>query len=263
VVWKADYMPFGEDYQITSTHENDKMFVGKEKDKETGLYYFGARYLEPMIGRFISPDPVGAVGLKTGKVDHTSLLNPQRLNRYSYSLNNPYKYVDPDGKWPYWIHQNHITSALGGVLPQHDINILRNQQQVMDRPGMLGGTYTDPNMHALAGQVAGQWQTPVQAWEGANSFVRSELALARELERGRQHDEALIHLGNAIHTMQDSTSPAHEGYQRDPGALDYPGHYSRERNEGDRGPAIDAMARKAYDIFMSKGPIPKEVLPRP
>jgi len=98
MVWKADYMPFGEDYQITSTHENDKMFVGKEKDKETGLYYFGARYLEPMIGRFISPDPVGAVDSKTGKINKIIIRDPQRINSYAYGLNNPYKYVDPDGE---------------------------------------------------------------------------------------------------------------------------------------------------------------------
>ena len=94
VVWRADYLPFGEENITSGTLENDFRFVGKENDKETGLHYFGARYMEAMIGRFISPDPVGAVNPTKGKVDQTSLLNPQRLNRYSYSLNNPYKYLD-------------------------------------------------------------------------------------------------------------------------------------------------------------------------
>jgi RHS repeat-associated protein len=229
MVWQADYLPFGEENLTSGTLENDFRFVGKENDKETGLYYFGARYMEAMIGRFISPDPVGAVSPTKGRVDQTSLLNAQRLNRYSYSLNNPNKYIDPDGKWPYWIHQEHITIAFRGVLPQHDINILRNQQPIMDRPGILGGTYTDPNMHALAKQVAGQWQTPAQGWEGANSFVRSEVTLARQLEERGRHDEALIHLGNAIHTMQDTISPPHEGYQHDPSVVDYRSHYQREK----------------------------------
>ena len=47
--------------------ENNKQFVGKEKDKETGLYYFGARYMNDKIGRFISTDP--------GKFNGTVLLN--------------------------------------------------------------------------------------------------------------------------------------------------------------------------------------------
>ncbi|MEW6108398.1 MAG: RHS repeat-associated core domain-containing protein [Nitrospirota bacterium] len=98
IVWKADYKPFGEEQAIEATTENYKMFVGKEKDKETGLYYFGARYLSDRIGRFTSVDPVGPVDEKTGKVNEKMLLNPQKMNRYSYAINNPYRYVDPDGR---------------------------------------------------------------------------------------------------------------------------------------------------------------------
>ncbi len=43
VIWRGDYKPFGEEYQITGFPENNKKFIGKEKDEETGLYYFGAR----------------------------------------------------------------------------------------------------------------------------------------------------------------------------------------------------------------------------
>jgi RHS repeat-associated protein len=97
VVWRGDYKPFGEEYQITGFPENDKKFVGKEKDEETGLYYFGARYMESKIGRFIAPDPVGAVDPSNGKVSKKVISNPQGQNNYSYALNNPYRYVDPNG----------------------------------------------------------------------------------------------------------------------------------------------------------------------
>lgn len=64
----------------------DKQFTGQELDS-TGLYYYGARYYDPAIGRFISadliiPDPN----------------NPQSFNRYSYCINNPLKYTDPSGR---------------------------------------------------------------------------------------------------------------------------------------------------------------------
>jgi RHS repeat-associated protein len=52
----------------------------------TGLYYYGARYYDPTIGRFISPDTV---------VQNYGA--PQTLNRYSYALNNPLRYADPTG----------------------------------------------------------------------------------------------------------------------------------------------------------------------
>jgi RHS repeat-associated protein len=90
VVWRADYKPFGEEQSITGTIANNEKFVGKEKDQETGLYYFGARYMDAKIGRFVSVDPKG--------ISEKDLLNPQRLNRYNYSLNNPYRYIDPDGR---------------------------------------------------------------------------------------------------------------------------------------------------------------------
>jgi RHS repeat-associated protein len=63
----------------------DKKFTGQELDG-TGLYYYGARYYDPTIGRFISAD--------------TIIPNPtdtQAFNRYSYCLNNPLKYIDPSG----------------------------------------------------------------------------------------------------------------------------------------------------------------------
>ncbi len=98
VVWRADYKPFGEEQSISGTIENNEKFTGKEKDKETGLYYFGARYMRPEIGRFIVVDPVGPVSSQTGKANEKLLLNPQKLNRYAYAGNNPYRYIDPDGR---------------------------------------------------------------------------------------------------------------------------------------------------------------------
>ena len=50
--------------------------------------------------RFLSPDPVGLVDPATGKINQQMLLNPQLQNRYAYALNNPYKYMDPDGNFP-------------------------------------------------------------------------------------------------------------------------------------------------------------------
>jgi len=100
VVWKADYKPFGEEQSVTATTNNDRRFVGKEKDEKTGLEYFGARYMSNPTGRFISPDAVGPVDPRTSKTNEDLLLNPQRLNKYAYGVNNPYRYVDPDGNIP-------------------------------------------------------------------------------------------------------------------------------------------------------------------
>jgi len=83
IVTEVSYEPFGED---TITGEEDSyLYTGKEKDS-TGLYYYGARYYDPEIGRFTTRDPL------QGK-----MRSPQTQNRYTYCLNNPLKYIDPQG----------------------------------------------------------------------------------------------------------------------------------------------------------------------
>ncbi len=87
VIWRKDYAPFGE--QIHATPDTERTsYTGKQHDKEIGLTYFGGRYFDPEIGRFVSVDPVGFVE------DNT-----MSFNRYLYVNNNPYKYVDPDGRF--------------------------------------------------------------------------------------------------------------------------------------------------------------------
>jgi RHS repeat-associated protein len=79
-----DFLPFGE--QIAGTNATYIKFTGKERDSESGLDNFGARYNSSSLGRFMSPDPLsGSPG------------NPQSWNRYAYVSNNPLNATDPSG----------------------------------------------------------------------------------------------------------------------------------------------------------------------
>jgi len=79
------YYSFGETQSFGET-DNDYKYTGKELDSETGLYYYGARYYKPELGRFIQADALkGSIG------------DPLSMNRYAYVKNNPLKYVDPSG----------------------------------------------------------------------------------------------------------------------------------------------------------------------
>ena len=80
------YFPYGVTRLETGTLDTDKLFTGQRLD-DTGLYFYGARYYDATIGRFISPDSI---------VPNPA--NPQCLNRYSYCVNNPLKYIDPSGR---------------------------------------------------------------------------------------------------------------------------------------------------------------------
>ena len=96
-VTRHDYLPFGEEvagdatwrtkgrgYQGDATRQR---FTGKERDDETNLDYFVARYYAPAQGRFTGFDP-----------GPFTIADPQSWNRYSYVQNNPLKFTDPDGE---------------------------------------------------------------------------------------------------------------------------------------------------------------------
>ena len=71
-------------------------FTGKERDAESGLDYFGARYYASSMGRFMSPD-FNAADDDLDPVPYADLNNPQSLNLYSYVQNNPLSHKDADG----------------------------------------------------------------------------------------------------------------------------------------------------------------------
>ena len=101
VLWYEQTEPFGKSRgRLTATgqqhgpdpfHEDAGRsrlgFTGHVRDGASGLIYMQARHYDPELGRFLSSDPVGF-----------SARNPISFNRYAYANNNPYKYVDPDGR---------------------------------------------------------------------------------------------------------------------------------------------------------------------
>lgn len=99
VVSRHDYMPFGVEIGSTTSGRSTSLgyggsdgvrdqFTGQQRDGETGLDYFNARYYASTQGRFTSADPLLASG---------NAHRPQTWNRYAYVSNNPLKMVDPTG----------------------------------------------------------------------------------------------------------------------------------------------------------------------
>ena len=80
------YKAYGDTGFETGSDKVKNKFTGQERDNSTGLYYYGARYYDAKLGRFITADSIVP-----------DMNNPQALNRYSYAYNNPVKYTDPSG----------------------------------------------------------------------------------------------------------------------------------------------------------------------
>ncbi len=86
-------LPFGDDMNCTAGGISPLYFTGKQRDTETGLDYFGARYNASNLGRFMTPD----WSAKVEPVPYAKLADPQSLNLYTYVLDNPVTLTDADG----------------------------------------------------------------------------------------------------------------------------------------------------------------------
>jgi RHS repeat-associated protein len=88
VIWRESYRPYGERLTNSPASSSDRIwFTSRHQDATTGLIYMGARYYDPIAGRFVSTD--------AKLFDERNI---HSFNRYAYANNNPYKYVDPDGR---------------------------------------------------------------------------------------------------------------------------------------------------------------------
>ena len=86
------YGAFGEVVDESGTADHRRQFNGKESDAVSGLRYYGYRYYDPLLLRWNSADPLYRFA------PDISLQDPQRINLYTFSLNNPVRYYDPDGR---------------------------------------------------------------------------------------------------------------------------------------------------------------------
>ena len=100
-----EYTPYGEVSRNTGPYTTDKRFTGKTWDETSALMYYGARYYDPQIGRFVTADPT-----------IQRPYDPQDFNRYTYTRSNPIKYVDPTGLgWWDWLW-SFIAGVVGAII---------------------------------------------------------------------------------------------------------------------------------------------------
>ena len=198
VIELLDYYPYGSVRldEKSGTYENDYKFTGKELDEDTNLYYYGARYYDSAIGRFVSVDPWSG-----------DLTNPQTLNKYSYVLNNPLKYVDPSGEYAKDVHYD-LTFALGIATGLSDEQARRiafhNQntdEHIRTRPIFNMVTGKTNTYHFSSREDARS------NFDLLLSKIQDDLDYRTSFFSGYRADKIF---GRALHTFQDTYS--HEGY---------------------------------------------------
>ena len=193
VLWHESYKPYGDrGTPATAATENKLFFHGRSYDASIGLSYFGARYYDAIIGRFMGPDPVA---FREESV--------QSFNRYVFAANNPNKFTDPDGKT-----EHLITEELGG--PGGGARVRGGGADILTRRGLDGGPVrmTPETQRADLAAARGAWNgegpavaaTAKEAATGGTYVLRNAEGTVvktgrtnnlsrREAEHGRNHPD--------------------------------------------------------------------------
>jgi len=139
--------------------------TGKERDSETGLDYFGARYFSGAQGRFTSPDWAAT----PEAVPYATLADPQTLNLYGYVRNNPLKSTDPTGHCPICLAEEFFASPEGQAITEEGSALLQKAVAV----GLVLGAATLDNARPPS-YVPGGSLTDEKGNSIFSSNVRSE-----------------------------------------------------------------------------------------
>jgi RHS repeat-associated protein len=173
---ESDYYPYGGEMTITDTDSNKYKFTGKERDSESGLDEFGARYYASSLGRFMIPDWAE----KPTSVPYASFGNPQSLNLYSYVNNNPTTTRDPDG---------------------HETQDTLDPQAAQEAGNTFAGALT-----GLARMAVGTWNTAADLLNAQTGYGLQTLPMPQYENRDQAIAGAAAQLGTVVYSAVEGAT---------------------------------------------------------
>jgi RHS repeat-associated protein len=172
-IWEATYLPYGQEHAAGGAPPlapggQHYKFTGKERDTESGLDYFGARYYASALGRFVSPDPVLVNAAKHG--------DPQQWNMYGYVRDSPLVLLDPDGRDVKVLDKLALERIRQTVAENLRSSIKLDGKGFVDKASLDGVKTEDKNFNALK--------------ELANSSATIEVATAATANMGPGYEKS-------------------------------------------------------------------------
>jgi RHS repeat-associated protein len=144
-------------------------FTGKEREAATNLDNFIARSYSSEQGRFISPDPFNP--LISGDKEAIALYanDPQNWNKYSYALNQPLRYIDPDGKVPLFVVGAVVGAVTGTALKTIELAIKGEDITSRESLKQIGAAALGGAVEGALAGLTGGWSLAGKAFTGAGS----------------------------------------------------------------------------------------------
>jgi RHS repeat-associated protein len=231
---RHDYMPFGEElfagygtrtagqgYAANTQADGQRnQFGSKEREPDTLLDYFGARYYSSLQGRFTSADPL----LSSGEV-----ADPQSWNRYTYTTNNPLRYIDPTGMFTW---SNDLGGAKSDEQLLNDANaiedkkkrekavkaankIIDTRNEIRDAIKAAQAALADPNS-GLSSAQRGQLSRALSSYgEELKTNLNVVLGMWGGSKNGTtmfgENGKIFVMLGSGLNTKDLAVQYAHEG----------------------------------------------------
>lgn len=165
LVEETKYDPWGE--VKTGGTKSKFLFTGQEKDLETSLNYYNARYYDSHIRRFTQPDDI-----------IQNVYDPQSLNRYSYVNNNPLRYTDPTG--------HYIETALDIAFIGIDLNDIKNDPTNLWNWAALGGDIAGTALPGITGVGLGM-KLVSHTGDAAKTITKADNAGKNALNVAKQY----------------------------------------------------------------------------
>lgn len=231
------YDSFGQLASSTGSIVNPFQYTARDFDAEMGLRYYRARYYDPQTGRFINEDPARSSS-----------------NFYSYVHNSPITRTDPFGLWDTYTHSALYWNALRACMDKKDIWLIQKFSLMLDENTQM------PWM-AFVHSMKAPWQSDAEGLQAIANWTNTTISTATTAYQAGD-SSWLTFFGEALHTITDSSSPAHMqngkpiGWPTYPNALQHGNEKNSIETWANMTPELMQqninMIRKAYEQVTGK-----------